>query len=63
MRDHAESTHDSDRLAENWWKPPCSSRELLDAYITCIESDDDVINAVVVRDFERARVAAAKSEV
>jgi amidase len=35
-----------------------SSRELVDAAITRIEELDPKINAVVVRDFERARVAA-----
>ena len=35
-----------------------SARELLDAAITRIEALDPKINAVVVRDFDRARVAA-----
>jgi amidase len=35
-----------------------SARELLDAAITRIEAFDPKINAVVVRDFDRARVAA-----
>src|SRR5438045_5447348 len=35
-----------------------SSRELIDAAITRIEALDPKINAVVVRDFERARTAA-----
>ena len=35
-----------------------SSRELTDYYIERIERYDDAINAVVVRDFERARAAA-----
>ena len=35
-----------------------SSRELLDSAITRIEVLDPKVNAVVVRDFDRARVAA-----
>jgi hypothetical protein len=35
-----------------------SARELLDAAITRIEALDPKINAVVVRDFDRARAAA-----
>jgi len=35
-----------------------SSRELLDAAISRVEALDPKINAVVVRDFERARAAA-----
>lgn len=36
----------------------CSARELTDHYIARIEALDDRLNAVVVRDFERARAAA-----
>ncbi len=39
-----------------------SSRELLDTLISRIERDDSVINAVVVRDFERAREAAGRAD-
>jgi amidase len=35
-----------------------SARELLDAAIARVEALDPKINAVVVRDFDRARVAA-----
>src|SRR4051794_39636355 len=35
-----------------------SARELVDAAITRIEALDAKVNAVVVRDFDRARVAA-----
>src|SRR5690242_14642577 len=39
-----------------------SSRELVDAAIARIEALDAQINAVVVRDFERARVAAEDAD-
>src|SRR5438270_9303365 len=39
-----------------------SSRELIDAAITRIEALDPKINAVVVRDFERARIAAQAAD-
>ena len=39
-----------------------SSRELVDAAISRIEQIDPKINAVVVRDFERAREAAAAAD-
>jgi amidase len=38
-----------------------SSRELTDLYIGRIEEHDETLNAVVVRDFERAREAARVS--
>jgi len=40
-----------------------SSRELVDAAIARIEAIDPKINAVVVRDFDRAREAAAAADV
>jgi amidase len=40
-----------------------SARELLDAAIARIEALDEKINAVVVRDFDRARVAADAADV
>ncbi|MFP8871031.1 MAG: amidase family protein, partial [Myxococcota bacterium] len=39
-----------------------SSLELVDYFIARIEKYDGEINAVVVRDFDRARVAARKSD-
>jgi amidase len=39
-----------------------SARELLDAAIKRIEAIDPKINAVVVRDFDRARAAAAAAD-
>ena len=39
-----------------------SARELCDAAIARIEALDPMINAVVVRDFERARAAAAEAD-
>jgi amidase len=39
-----------------------SSRELVDRAIARIEATDGAINAVVVRDFERARAAAAEAD-
>ena len=39
-----------------------SARELLDAAISRVEALDPTINAVVVRDFDRARVAADNAD-
>ncbi|HKM68747.1 MAG TPA: hypothetical protein VJX94_01465 [Stellaceae bacterium] len=45
-------------LAEALAQRKISARELLDSAISRIEALDPKINAVVVRDFDRARTAA-----
>src|SRR5215472_10935552 len=49
-------------LVEALAKRQASSRELVDAAIARIEALDGKINAVVVRDFDRARAAAADAD-
>src|SRR5262249_62372043 len=49
-------------LAEMLAKRQVSARELLDAAISRIERLDPKINAVVVRDFDRARSAAESAD-
>lgn len=43
-------------------KGETTSRQLVDDAIATIERDDKVINAMVVRDFDRARTAASKAD-
>jgi amidase len=50
-------------LVEALAKRRVSSRELVDSAIARIEALDSKINAVVVRDFDRARAAAAAADV
>ncbi len=50
-------------LVEALAKRLVSSRELVDSAIARIEALDTKINAVVVRDFDRARAAAATADV
>jgi amidase len=49
-------------LVEALAKRQVSSRELVDSAIARIEAPDSKINAVVVRDFDRARAAVAAAE-
>jgi amidase len=49
-------------LVEALAKRRVSSRELVDSAIARIEALDSKINAVVVRDFDRARAAAAAAD-
>ena len=49
-------------LVEALAKRQVSSRELVDSSIARIEALDSKINAVVVRDFDRARAAAAAAD-
>ena len=49
-------------LVEALAKRQVSSRELVDSAIARIEALDSKINAVVVRDFDRARAAAAAAD-
>jgi amidase len=57
-RDGAPTYRSASDLIQALTARQISARELLDAAITRIESLDPKINAVVVRDFDRARVAA-----
>ncbi len=50
------------RLLERIRAREIGARELLEAYIARIERYDSVINAVVVRDFERARARADEAD-
>ncbi|MAE97373.1 MAG: amidase [Deltaproteobacteria bacterium] len=50
------------QLAQKIRAREISSRELTDLYIQRIEKHDPAVNAVVVRDFERAREAAAAAD-
>ncbi|WP_459546010.1 amidase [Nocardia sp. X0981] len=52
----------ADELSEALRAGEVSSVELTDAAITGIERDDRVINAICVRDFDRARVAARHAD-
>ena len=49
-------------LVRDLQKRRVSAIELLDRVVARIEAIDETINAVVVRDFERARAAAAKAD-